>query len=163
MVKLLNQKADQYCVQAYKGWLQSRFPEKSSTKYKETNQTKQSKSKETMDAKWEEIDLKFGPNGTTLDGLKLLRSIINEWILIRNLTKKFEITMKATDSYTPYVKICDEKTKTKEFLCRYKSIDFEKELRHYSWKPKSQAHKKRKKEVAESSTIQKKQQQYPLL
>jgi hypothetical protein len=59
-----------------------------------------------MDAKWEEIDLKFGPNGTTLDdGSKLLRSIINELMLIRMLTKKFEITMKTTASYTPYVKI----------------------------------------------------------
>ena len=60
-----------------------------------------------MDAKCEEIDLKFGPNnGTTLDdGLKLLRSIINELMLIRMLTKKFEFAMKATASYTPYVKI----------------------------------------------------------
>ncbi len=93
-----------------------------------------SKSKETMDSKWEEIDLKFGPNGTTLDdSLKLLKSIINELMLIRNLKKKFEITMKETASYTPYVKICDEKTKKQEFLCRYKSINFERELRHHLW------------------------------
>ena len=98
-----------------------------------------------METKREEIDLTFWSNGATLDkGLKLLRSIINE--LIRKLTKKFEIAMKATGSNTSYVfKIFDEKTKTKEFLCRYKSIDFEKELRHHSWKPKSQAHKKQKK------------------
>ena len=109
-----------------------------------------------MDAKWEIVDMNFVPNGTTLDdGLKkLLRSIINE--LKRNLPKEFEITMKATESNTPYAfKICDEKTKTKEFLCRYKSIDFEKKLRHHSWKPKPQARKKQEKEVAESSIIQK--------
>jgi hypothetical protein len=125
---------------------------------------KSSKSKETMDAKWEEIDLKFWPNGKTLDdGLKLLKSIINELMLIRNLKKKFEITMKETASNTPYVKICEQKTKKREILCRYKSVEFEKELRHHSWKPKPQARKKQKIEVAESSTIQKKQQQYPLL
>jgi hypothetical protein len=111
-----------------------------------------------MEAKREEINLKFGPNGTTLDdGLKILRSIINE--LKRNLPKKFEITMKATGSNTPYVSkilvIENEKTKTKESLCRYKNIDFEKELRHHSWKPKPQARKKQIKEVAESSIIQK--------
>ena len=32
---------------------------------------KSSKSKETMDAKWEEIDLKFGPNGTTFKIAKI--------------------------------------------------------------------------------------------
>ena len=118
---------------------------------------KSSKSKETMDAKWEEIDLKFWPNGKTLDdGLKLLKSIINELMLIRNLKKKFEITMKETASNTPYVKICEQKTKKREILCRYKSVEFEKELRQHSWKPKPQARKKQKKEVAESSTIQKK-------
>ena len=97
-----------------------------------------------MDAKCQGIDLKFVPNGTTLDdGLKLLRSIINE--LKGNLPKKFKISMKANESITPYViKICDEKTETKEFLCRCKSIDFEKELRHHSWKPKPQARKKQK-------------------
>ena len=58
--------------------------------------------------------MKFVPNGKTLDdGLKLLKSKINE--LKENLPKKFEITMKATESNTPYVfKISDEKTK--EFL-----------------------------------------------
>jgi hypothetical protein len=111
--------------------------------------SKSSKIKEAiMEAKREEIDLKFVPNETTLDdGLKLLRSIINE--LIRNLPKKFEITMKATDSNTPYVsKILvdeNEKTKKQEFLCRYIIIVFEKELRHHSWKLKPQARKKQKK------------------
>ena len=90
------------------------FSEKSSTNYKETNQksSKSNKIKETMEAKREEINLKFGPNGTTLDdGLKLLKSIINELMLIRNLKKKFEITMKETASNTPYVKICEQKNK----------------------------------------------------
>ena len=118
-----------------------------------------------MEAKREEIDLKFGPNGTTLDaGLKLLRSIIND--LKRNLPKKFEITMKATGSNTPYAsKIFDEKTKEILKLFRYKSIDFEKELKNHPWRPKPQApqaRKKQRKEVAESSITQKKQQ-YPLL
>ena len=105
--------------------------------------------------------MKFVPNGKTLDdGLKLLKSKINE--LKENLPKKFEITMKATESNTPYVfKISDEKTK--EFLCRYKSIDFEKELKNHPWRPKPQARKKQKKEVAESSIIIQKKQQYSLL
>ncbi len=64
--------------------------------------------------------------------------------------------MKETASNTPYVKICEQKTKKREILCRYKSVEFEKELRHHSWKPKPQARKKQKIEVAESSTIQKK-------
>ena len=118
--------------------------------------SKSNKIKETMEAKREEIDLKFGPNGTTLDdGLKLLRSIIKE--LKMNLPKKFEITMKETRSNTPYAsKIFDEKTK--EFLLRYKGINFEKELRNHPWRPKPQApqaRKKQKKEVAESSITQK--------
>jgi hypothetical protein len=97
-----------------------------------------------MEDKREKIDLKIVPNGTTLgDGLKLLRLIINK--LIRNLPKKFKITMKATDSNTPYVSkfLIDKNEKT--FLCRYKNIDFEKELRHHSWKPKPLARKKQKK------------------
>ena len=62
-----------------------------------------------MEAKREEIDLKLWSNGATLDeGLKLLRSIINE--LKRKLPKKFEITMKETRSNPPYAsKILDEK------------------------------------------------------
>ena len=114
-----------------------------------------------MEAKREAIDLKFVPNGTTLDdGLKLLRSIINE--LIRNLPKKFEITMKATDFNTPFVSkiLVDENEKT--FLCRYKIIVFEKELRHHSWKPKPQARKKQKKQQ-QNPLLYKKKQQYPLL
>ena len=115
-----------------------------------------------MEAKREEIDLKFWSNGATLDkGLKLLRVMINE--LKRKLPKKFEITMKETRSNTPYAsKIFDEKTKE---LFRYKSIDFEKELKNHPWRPKAQApqaRKKQRQEVAESSITQKKQQ-YPLL
>ena len=122
------------------------------------------KKSKTMKAKWGLIDMKFVPYGEIIDGgLKSLKSIINE--LKKNLLKKkYIIEMKDTESYTPYAsKIWDEKTKTKEFLRRYKRIDFEKELRHHSWKPKPQARKKQKKAAAESSTIQKKQQQYPLL
>ena len=107
-----------------------------------------------MKDKWGLIDMKFVQYGEIIDGgLNSLKSIIKE--LKKNLLKKkYIIEMKDTESYTPYAsKIWDEKTKTKEFLCRYKRIDFEKELRHHSWKPKPQARKKQKKEVAESSII----------
>ena len=127
--------------------------------------SKSNKIKETMEAKREEIDLKFWSNGKTLDeGLKSLRFIINE--LKRKLPKNFEITMKETRSNTPYAsKILDEKTKEILKLFRYKSINFEKELKNDPWRPKPQApqaRKKQRKEVAESSITQKKQQ-YPLL
>ena len=96
------------------------------------------KKSKTMKAKWGLIDMKFVQYGEIIDGgLKSLKSIINE--LKKNLLKKkkYIIEMKETESYTPYAsKIWDEKTKTKEFLCRYKRIDFEKKLRHHSWKPK---------------------------
>jgi hypothetical protein len=102
------------------------------------------KKPKTMKAKWEVIDMKFVPYGKILDGgLNSLKSKINE--LKRNLLpKKFKIIMKETDSYTPFVSkiLVDESEKT---LCRYKSIDFEKKLRHHSWKPKPQARKKQKK------------------
>ena len=129
------------------------------------NSSKSNKIKDTMEAKREEIDLKFWSNGKTLDeGLKSLRFIINE--LKRKLPKNFEITMKETRSNTPYAsKILDEKTKEILKLFRYKSIDFEKELKNHPWTPKPQApqaRKKQRKEVAESSITQKKQQ-YPLL
>ncbi len=106
------------------------------------------KKSRAMKAKWEVIDMKFVPYGKIIDdGLNSLKSTINE--LQRNLLKKkkkYIIEMKETESYTPYAsKIWDKKTKTKEFLCRYKRIDFEKELRHHSWKPKPQARKKQKK------------------
>ena len=104
--------------------------------------------------------MNFVPKGRILDeGLKLLRSKNNE--LNKNLPKNFEIIMKISGKNTPYVlSISDGKTKM--VFCRYKSINFEKELRHHSWKPKPQPRKKQKTEVAESSIIQKKQQ-YPLL
>ena len=129
------------------------------------NSSKSNQIKDTMEAKREEIDLKFWSNGKTLDeGLKSLRFIINE--LKRKLPKNFEITMKETRSNTPYAsKILDEKTKDILKLFRYKSIDFEKELKNHPWRPKPQApqaRKKQRKEVAESSITQKKQQ-YPLL
>ena len=129
------------------------------------NSSKSNQIKDTMEAKREEIDLKFWSNGKTLDeGLKSLRFIINE--LKRKLPKNFEITMKETRSNTPYAsKILDEKTKEILKLFRYKSIDFEKELKNHPWRPKPQApqaRKKQRKEVAESSITQKKQQ-YPLL
>ena len=124
-----------------------------------------SKKSRAMKAKWELIEIKFVPYGKIIDdGLNSLKSIIKE--LQRNLLKKkkYIIEMKETESCTPYAsKISDEKTKTKEYLSRYKRIDFEKELRNHSWKPNPQARKKPKKAAAESSTIQKKQQQYPLL
>ena len=127
--------------------------------------SKSNKIKDTMVAKRKGIDLNFWLYGKTLDdGLKLLRSIIND--LKRKLPKKFEITMKETRSNTPYAsKILDEKTKEILKLFRYKSIDFEKELKNHPWRPKPQApqaRKKQRKEVAESSITQKKQQ-YPLL
>ena len=129
------------------------------------NSSKSKRIKDTMEAKREEIDLKFWSNGKTLDeGLQKLRSIINE--LKKKLPKNFEITMKETRSNTPYAsKILDEKTKESLKLFRYKSIDFEKELKNHPWRPKPQApqaRKKQRKEVAESSITQKKQQ-YPLL
>ena len=129
------------------------------------NSSKSNQIKDTMEAKREEIDLKFWSNGKTLDeGLKSLRFIINE--LKRKLPKNFEINMKETRSNTPYAsKILDEKTKEILKLFRYKSIDFEKELKNHPWIPKPQApqaRKKQRKEVAESSITQKKQQ-YPLL
>ena len=62
------------------------------------------------------------------DGVNSLKLRIRE--LQSNLPKKYIIETKETESNTPYaIKICDEKTKTMEFLCRYKRIDFEKELR----------------------------------
>ncbi len=114
------------------------------------------KKSRAMKDKWDLVDVKFNQYGRTLDeGIISLKSIINE--LESNLPRKFKIITKETGSNTPYAsKICDEKTKTKEFLCRYKRIDFEKELKHHSWKPKPQARKKQKKAAAESSTIQKK-------
>ena len=132
---------------------------------KQIKKSSKSNNKDTMEAKREEMDLKFWSNGKTLDdGLKLLRSIIDE--LKRKLPKNFEITMKETRSNTPYAsKILDEKTKEILKLLRYKSIDFEKELKNHPWIPKPQApqaRKKQRKEVAESSITQKKQQ-YPLL
>ena len=122
------------------------------------NSSKSNQIKDTMEAKREEIDLKFWSNGKTLDeGLKSLRFIINE--LKRKLPKNFEITMKETRSNTPYAsKILDEKTKEILKLFRYKSIDFEKELKNHPWRPKPQApqaRKKQRKEVAESSITQK--------
>ena len=107
-----------------------------------------------MKDKLELVDTKFNSYGTTLDeGINSLKSRINE--LESNLPKKFKIITKETGSNTPYAaKICDEKTKTQEFLCRYKSIDFEKELRVHSWnKQKPQKNRSRKTEVAESTTI----------
>ena len=72
--------------------------------------------------KWGCIDMNFDPKGRILDdGLKLLRSKINE--LKRNYQQKFEIIMKQTGSNTPNV-VSISKGKTKEFLCRYKSINF---------------------------------------
>jgi hypothetical protein len=114
------------------------------------------KKSRAMKDKRDLVDVKFNQYGRTLDeGIISLKSIINE--LESNLPRKFKIITKETGSNTPYAsKICDEKTKTKEFLCRYKRIDFEKELKHHSWKPKPQARKKQKKAAAESSTIQKK-------
>jgi len=122
------------------------------------NSSKSNKIKDTMEAKREEIDLKFWSNGKTLDeGLQKLRSIINE--LKKKLPKNFEITMKETCSNTLYAsKILDEKTKESLKLFRYKSIDFEKELKNHPWRPKPQApqaRKKQRKEVAESSITQK--------
>jgi len=103
---------------------------------KQIRKSSKSNNKETMEAKREEIDLKFWSNGKTLDeGLQKLRSIINE--LKKKLPKNFEITMKETRSNTPYAsKILDEKTKESLKLFRYKSIDFEKELKNHPWRPK---------------------------
>ena len=106
--------------------------------------SKSNKIKETMVAKRKGIDLNFWLYGKKLDdGFKKLRSIFNE--LKRKLPKKFEINMKETRSNTPYAsKIFDEKTK--EFLLRYKGINFEKELRNHPWRPKPQAPQARKKQ-----------------
>ena len=86
--------------------------------------------------KWGCIGMNFVPKGRILDeGLKLLRSKNNE--LNKNLPKNFEIIMKISGKNTPYVlSISDGKTKM--VFCGYKSINFEKELRHHSWKPKPQ-------------------------
>ena len=84
-----------------------------------------------MKNKWEVIDMKFVQYGKILDGgLNSLKSKINE-LKMNLLAKKFKIIMKETDSYTPFVSriLADESKKT---LCRYKSIEFEKELRHHS-------------------------------
>ena len=111
------------------------------------------KKSKAMKDKLELVDTKFNSYGTTLDeGINSLKSRINE--LESNLPKKFKIITKETGSNTPYAaKICDEKTKTQEFLCRYKSIDFEKELRVHSWKKQKPQKRQRKTEVAESTTI----------
>ena len=110
------------------------------------------KSKAMID-KRDLVDVKFNQYGRILDeGMIWLKSIINE--LESNLPKKFKIITKETGSNTPYAsKICDEKTKTQEFLCRYKSINFEKELRVHSWNKQKPQKRQRKTEVAKSTTI----------
>jgi len=76
------------------------------------------KKSRAMKDKWDLVDVKFNQYGRTLDeGIISLKSIINE--LESNLPRKFKIITKETGSNTPYAsEICDEKTKTKEFLCR---------------------------------------------
>ena len=102
-------------------------------------------------------ELNFVSKGTILvDGLKLLKSIILE--LEKKLPKKFSIEMQETGSYTPYV-YCIKEEKAKQYLDRYKSIDFEQRLKDHPWSPAPR--KKQQKEAAESSIIPKKQQ-YPL-
>jgi hypothetical protein len=97
-------------------------------------------------------ELNFVLKGTILvDGLKLLKSIILE--LEKKLPKKFSIEMQETGSYTPYVH-CIKEGKTKQYLDRYKSIDFEQRLKDHPWSPAPR--KKQKKEAAESSIIPKK-------
>ena len=88
-------------------------------------------------------ELNFVPKGTILvDDLNLLKSIIKE-----NLPKKFIIEMKETGSYTPYV-YCIKEGKTKQYLDRYKSMDFEQRLKDHPWSPAPR--KRQKKEAAVS-------------
>ena len=104
-------------------------------------------------------ELNFVSKGTILvDGLKLLKSIILE--LEKKLPKKFSIEMQETGSYTPYVH-CIKDGKTKQYLDRYKSIDFDQRLKDHPWSPAPR--KKQKKEAAEKKKQQypQKQQQYP--
>ena len=109
--------------------------------------------KQTMRHTHISAELNFVPKGTILvDGLNLLKSIILE--LEKELPKKkFSIEMQETSSYTPYVH-CIKDGKTKQYLDRYKSIDFEQQLKDHPWSPAPR--KKQKKEAAESSIIPKK-------
>ena len=108
--------------------------------------------KKTMRDNIELAGLNFVPKGTTLvDGLNVLKSIISE--LEKKLPKKFIIEMQETGSYTPYVH-CIKDGKTKQYLDRYKRIDFEQRLKDHPWSPAPR--KKQKKEAAESSIIPKK-------
>jgi hypothetical protein len=119
--------------------------------------------KQTMRHTHISAELNFVSKGTILvDGLNLLKSIINE--LIKKLRKQcIKICMKETAAYTPYVvSISDENTM--QHLDRYESIDFEQRLKDHPWSPVTETQvvrKKQKKEKAESSIVQKKQQ-YPL-
>ena len=63
-----------------------------------------------------------------------------------NLPKKYIIESKETGSNTPYV-YCIKEGKTKQYLDRYKSIDFEQRLKDHPWSPR----KRQKKEAAVSS------------
>ena len=90
-------------------------------------------------------DLKSVSKGTILvDGCKSLKKIIKE--LEENLPKKYIIESKETGSNTPYV-YCIKEGKTKQYLDRYKSIDFEQRLKDHPWSPR----KRQKKEAAVSS------------
>jgi len=101
--------------------------------------------KTTMRNNIEIVELNFVPKGTILvDGLKVLKSIILE--LEKQLPKKFSIEMQETGSYTPYVH-CIKDGKTKQYLDRYKSIDFDQRLKDHPWSPAPR--KKQKKEAAE--------------
>ncbi len=107
---------------------------------KQIKKVYKSNQNKTMIDKWEVIDMKFVPHGKILDeDLKLLKSKINE--LEKKLPEKFEIKMKET---VLLMFLASPTEKKKMVLCRYKSIDFEKELRHHPWRPKPHAHKKQK-------------------
>jgi hypothetical protein len=102
-------------------------------------------------------ELNFVSKGTILvDGLNLLKSIILE--LEKKSAKKFSIEMQETGSYTPYVH-CIKERKTKQYLDRYKSIDFEQRLKDHPWSP---AHRnKQKKKKQKNPLLYQKKQQYP--
>ena len=125
---------------------------------KQIKKVYKSNQNKTVIDKWEVIDMKFVPHEKILDeDLKLLKSKINE--LEKKLPEKFEIKMKET----VLLMVLASPTEKKRWSCvATKASISKRNLDIIHGDQNLRRTRSKKKEVAASSIIQKKQQ-YPLL